>query len=93
MKKIILVVATFITVAGIAFAASCYKYHYVLSAHCTGCYQYQTIEVDRNDDHNAVLYAKSNFSKHSADCKHKGSTFHVEVSITSKSKNEYEECN
>ena len=30
MRKIILVLATFITVAGIAFAASCYKYHYVL---------------------------------------------------------------
>lgn len=92
MKKIIWVVATFITVAGIAFAASCYKYHYVLSAHCTGCHQYQTIEVDRNDDVSARDYARANFSNHSADCKFKGNTSNS-ASITSKSKNEYEKCN
>ena len=60
MKKIILVVATFITVAGIAFAVSCYKYHYVLSAHCTKCHQYQTIEVDRDSGVDARGYAKAN---------------------------------
>ena len=57
MRKIILVVATFITVAGIAFAASCFKYHYVLSAHCTQCHQYQTIEVDRDKGVEARDYA------------------------------------
>ncbi|MGP1604717.1 MAG: hypothetical protein ACTTGZ_09890 [Treponema sp.] len=88
MKKIILVVATFITVVGIAFAASCYKYHYVLSTRCNGCHQYQTIEVDRNDD----VSARANFSNHSADCKFKGNSSNSS-SITSKSKNEYEKCN
>ena len=92
MKKIILVVTTFIIVVGIAFAASCYKYHYVLSARCTQCYQYQTIEVDRNDDKHAVGYAKDNFSNHSADCSVKGNGS-VSASITSKSKNEDEKCN
>ena len=92
MKKIILVVATFITVVGIAFAASCYKYHYVLSVHCNKCKQYQTIEVDRNDDVSARDYARANFSNHSADCKFKGNTSNSS-SITSKSKNEYEKCN
>ena len=92
MKKIILVVATFIIVIGIAFAASCYKYHYVLSARCTKCHQYQTIEVDRNEDWHAGEYAKANFSNHSADCSVKGNGA-VSASITSKSKNEYEKCN
>ncbi len=92
MRKIILVLATFITVAGIAFAASCYKYHYVLSVHCNKCKQYQTIEVDRNDDVSARDYARANFSNHSADCKFKGNTSNS-ASITSKSKNEYEKCN
>lgn len=92
MKKIILVVATFMTVAGIAFAASCYKYHYVLRVHCSKCKQYQTIEVDRNSDDNAMSYARANFSNHSADCKFKGNTSNS-ASITSKSKNDYEKCN
>ena len=92
MKKIILVVATFIIVAGITFAVSCYKYHYVLSAHCTKCHQYQTIEVDRNEDWHARDYAKTNFSNHYADCKYKGNNS-ISTSITSKSKNEYEKCN
>ena len=92
MKKIILVVATFITVAGIAFAASCFKYHYVLSAHCSKCHQYQTIEVDRDNDSSARDYAKANFSNHSADCEYKSNNL-ISVSVTSKSKNEYEKCN
>ena len=88
MRKIILVAATFITVAGIAFAASCYKYHYVLSVHCNKCKQYKTIEVDKNDD----VSARANFSNHSANCKFKGNS-NTGASITSKSKNEYEKCN
>ena len=92
MKKIILVVATSITVAGIAFAASCFKYHYVLSARCTKCHQYQTIEVDRDNGPDARDYARANFSNHSADCEYK-SNKSILVSVTSKSKNEYEKCN
>ena len=92
MKKIILVVATFITVAGIAFAASCYKYHYVLSVRCQKCGQTQTIEVDRDYNAEAFRHAKSSFSNHSEDCECKKNSC-LSVSITSKSKNEYEKCN
>ena len=92
MKKIILVVATFITVAGIAFAASCYKYHYVLSARCQKCGQTQTMEVDRDSNGAAFRHAESTFSNHSEDCECKKNSC-ILVSITSKNKNEYEKCN
>ena len=90
MKKIILVAAAFITAAGIAFAASCYRYHYVLSVRCNSCHQYQTMECDRDSDFGAYEYGKYNFSNHSADCTGKNN---ISTSITSKSKNEYEICN
>ena len=92
MKKIILVAAAFITAAGIAFAASCYRYHYVLSVRCTSCHQYQTMECDRDTDTSAYDYGRYNFSNHSADCKSK-SNGNVCTSITSKSPNKYEICN
>ena len=92
MKKIILVVVTFMTVVGVAFAVSCYKYHYVLSVHCSKCKQYQTIEVDRNDFNGVCSYVKSNFTNHSKDCGWKGNS-KLEITTTSKSKNDYEKCN
>ena len=91
MKKIILVAAAFITAAGIAFAASCYRYHYVLSVHCNSCHQYQTMECDKDSNDDALRYGKYNFSNHSADCTGK-SNGNIGASITSKSKNEYERC-
>ena len=92
MKKIILVAAAFITAAGIAFAASCYRYHYVLSVHCNGCRQYQTMECDRDTDISACDYGKYNFYNHSAGCAFK-TNGNISASITSKSPNKYEICN
>lgn len=87
MKKMILAISLIVAVAGMAFAASVYKYHYILSVHCRACHQYQSLEVDKNTDELARSYGRDNFSNHSTDCTKKNNTA-VNVSITSKSSNE-----
>lgn len=82
----ILAISLIVAVAGMAFAASAYKYHYILSVHCRACYQYQSLEVDRNTDESARDYGRANFSNHSTDCIKKHNSA-VSASITSKSSN------
>lgn len=86
MKKMILAISFIVAVVGMAFAASAYKYHYVLSVHCRTCYQYQSLEVDRDTNEGAMNYGRSNFSNHSTDCTKKSNST-ISVSITSKSLN------
>lgn len=89
MKKMILAISLVVAVAGMAFAASCYKYHYVLTVHCEVCNQYQELEVDRDTNAAAQEYGRKNFSNHSKDCKRNGG---IHASIKAKDTNNYTVC-
>lgn len=91
-KKIVIGIATFVALAGIAFCASCYKYTYVVHVKCISCYGHQDITVEANDDSTARSKAEDIFSNHTSDCQYKFGTGRLRGTISSRHTNDYTDC-
>ena len=89
-KKIVIGIATFVALVGIAFCASCYKYTFNVHVKCNKCNGYQDISIEADNSVDASSRAKSCFYNHKDGCT--GSFANLNATVMSKHTNDYAVC-
>ena len=89
-KKIVVGIATFVALVGIAFCASCYKYTFEVYVKCNRCDGYQNITIEADNSPNATSRAKSCFYSHKDGCT--GGYGNLSATVISQHTNDYTVC-